>query len=209
MSLLEPEPEHARPLRDEDLDPDPLRVFGAWLDDAAAHGVRLPEAMALATVGPGGAPSVRMLLLKGFDEDGFVFYTNTESRKGRELAASPRAALAFYWDAAGRQVRIEGTVSRVTREEAEEYFRTRPLGSRLGAWASPQSEPIESREELEARVAELAREFGDDPPLPPHWGGYRLSPEAIEFWQHREDRLHDRFEYRRTEGGWRRVRLAP
>lgn len=199
------------PLREDDVDPDPLRQFARWFEDARAAGVFEPEAMALATATPEGAPSVRMVLLKGHDERGLVFFTNYRSRKGRELEANPQAALLFHWKELGRQVRVEGTVTRVSREETEAYARTRPRGSRLSALASPQSEVVASREELEARVRELdAAHPGDDVPVAEWWGGYRLAPRAWEFWQHGEHRLHDRLRYRRLpEGGWAIERLAP
>jgi pyridoxamine 5'-phosphate oxidase len=196
-------------LRRRDLDENPIRQFAAWFDDARGAGVRVPEAVALATATPGGAPSVRMVLLKRFDERGFVFHTNYESRKGLELAANPRAALLFHWDALGRQVRIEGSVRRASRSESEAYFRSRPRGGQLGAWASPQSRPIADRETLEETVAEADARFDGDVPLPPRWGGFVLRPRAYEFWQHRDDRLHDRFRYRRARGGWVLERLAP
>jgi pyridoxamine 5'-phosphate oxidase len=200
----------ARPLSEHDLDPDPLAQFERWFADAREAGIRAPEAVALATATPDGRPSVRMVLAKEFDARGFVFYTGTESRKGRELAANPRAALLFYWDALGRQVRIEGAVEPIRRDDAAGYFATRPLGAQLSAWASPQSEIVGSREELDELVAEAARRFFDaDVPLPRDWGGYRLVPESYEFWQHREDRLHDRLRYGRDDGGWRIERLAP
>src|SRR5919204_3190262 len=196
------------PLREEDVARDPLRQFAAWFDDAGAAGIRVPEAVALATSTPDGAPSVRMVLMKGFDERGFTFFTNYESRKAGELAANPRAALLFHWDTLGRQVRIEGEVVRVSAEESADYIRTRPRASQLSALASPQSQPVESRAALEARVAELAEL--EELPIPMHWGGYRLSPESYEFWQHRDDRLHDRIAYLPQEGGgWRIERLAP
>jgi pyridoxamine 5'-phosphate oxidase len=198
------------PLLERELAPDPVDQFAAWFRAAGEVGVRLPEAVVLATATPDGAPSVRAVLLKGFDAAGFVFYTNYESRKGRELAANPRAALLFYWDPLGRQVRIEGRVAKVSPEESDAYFATRPLGSRLGALASPQSAVIDGRGELERRVAELdARYAGREPPRPPQWGGYRLAHEAVEFWQHREDRLHDRLRYRRSRERWIVERLAP
>ena len=201
--------ERARPLDESDLDRDPFRQFEAWFVEAAAH-VRVPEAMAVATASAGGAPSVRMVLLKGFDEHGFVFYTGYESRKGRELEANPVAALLFYWDPLGRQVRIEGGVARVPRDESEQYFRTRPRGAQLAALASRQSAVIGGRGELETRHAELERELaGSDVPLPPQWGGFRLVPVTFEFWQHRENRLHDRVRYRREAGRWPIERLSP
>jgi pyridoxamine 5'-phosphate oxidase len=200
----------ARPLRRSDLASDPLRQFGRWYDEAGRV-VEFPEAVALATATPDGRASVRMVLAKTFDERGFTFHTGRESRKGRELALNARGALLFYWHPLGRQVRVEGPVSRVEEDESEAYFRTRPRDGQIAAWASAQSEVIGSREDLEARVAELEREFeGRDVPLPPHWGGYRLEPEVWEFWQHRDSRLHDRFRYSRQDGGeWTIERLSP
>lgn len=198
------------PLREEDVAADPVAQFRTWFREAEEAGVRLPETMILATASADGAPSARAVLLKGVDERGFAFFTNRESRKGRELAANPRAALVFHWPVLGRQVRVEGRVSAVDDAEAEAYFRTRPRGSRIGAWASPQSSVLASREELGRRVAEAeAAHPGDDVPLPPFWGGYRVEPEAIELWQHRESRLHDRLRYRRHGGAWLLERLAP
>jgi len=196
-------------LHRQGLHDDPLRQFGAWFENARSAGVTVPEAVVLATATPDGRPSARMVLVKRFDERGFVFHTNYESRKGRELAANPRAALLFHWAPVGRQVRIEGTVRRTPRAESEVYFRTRPPAAQLGAWASPQSRPLAGREELEAAVAEMYERFGPEPPLPPHWGGFLLRPSSYEFWQHRDDRLHDRFRYRRARGGWAVERLAP
>ncbi len=202
--------EFARPLREQDADPDPIRQFRLWFEDAGAAGVRAPEAAAVATASAGGAPSVRMVLVKQVDDDGFVFYSNHASRKGRELLENPRAALLFYWDAIGRQVRIEGDVRRMSAVESAPYIRSRPPGSQLSALASPQSRVVESRAWLEQRVAELAAQYGDEePPLPDGWGGFVVMPRAIEFWQHREDRLHDRLLYTRDGGGWLIERLAP
>jgi pyridoxamine 5'-phosphate oxidase len=194
----------------DDLDPDPLTQFRAWFAEAEAAGVPVPEAMALATATPDGRPSARMVLLKRADEAGFGFHTNYESRKGEELAANPRGALLFHWQPLGRQVRVEGAVEQASPAESEEYFRTRPVGSRLAAWASPQSRPLADRGELERLYEEARSRYGDeDVPLPPHWGGLRLVPDAYEFWQHGEDRLHDRVRYSREADGWRRERLAP
>jgi pyridoxamine 5'-phosphate oxidase len=201
----------ALPLREEDVDPDPLRQFAAWYGDAARAGLREPGAMAVATSTAGGLPSVRMVLLKRYDEQGFVFYTNYYSRKGRELEANPRAALLFYWDPLGRQIRIEGQTERTSAQDSASYARSRPRGSQLSALASPQSQVIGSRRELEQRVTDLAELYDDvEVPAPDAWGGFRLSPERFEFWQHREDRLHDRLLYTVEDGGgWRLERLAP
>lgn len=201
--------ERAQPLLEGDLDPDPLRQFERWFADAAAA-VPMPEAMALATATAGGDPSLRMVLLKSFGPDGLVFFSNYESRKGDELAANPHAAVLLYWHALGRQVRSEGVVEHVPRAESDEYFRTRPRGSQIGARVSRQSSPIGSRDELEARSDELEREFAErDVPRPEWWGGYRLRPAAWEFWQHREDRLHDRFRYERDGDSWTIERIQP
>ncbi len=200
----------ARGLPDAAADQDPLTLFHRWFDAARQSGLMLPEAMCLATATPDGKPSARMMLLKGADQRGFVFFTNYDSRKGDELAANARAALVLHWAILERQVRIEGIVQRLDGEESFAYFRTRPRGSRIGAWASQQSRPLGARTELEARVRETARRFpGDDVPLPPFWGGFRLIPERIEFWQGRMDRLHDRLVFERTDGGWRAIRLYP
>jgi pyridoxamine 5'-phosphate oxidase len=188
-----------------DLDADPLGQFRRWFDDAQEV-VRAPEAMAVATATSSGAPSVRMVLLKGADERGLVFFSHYTSRKGRELEENPQAALLFYWDPLGRQVRVEGRVERVSAEESDAYFATRPLGARIGAVVSRQSEVLDDRAELERRVAELA---GSEPPRPETWGGFRLVPDAWEFWQHRDDRLHDRFRYTPHESGWLSERLYP
>jgi pyridoxamine 5'-phosphate oxidase len=194
----------------ETLSKDPLQQFERWFAEAKRAGVEVPEAMTLATANAEGAPSARMVLLKAAGEDGFVFYTGYGSRKADELDENPRAALVFYWRPLGRQVRVEGSVERVSATESETYFATRPRASQLAAWASQQSRPLESREELERRYDELEREYeGREVPLPPHWGGYRLSPEAIEFWEHRENRLHDRLCYTRAREGWHAQRLAP
>jgi pyridoxamine 5'-phosphate oxidase len=194
----------------EALSQDPLEQFERWFAEAKRAGVEVPEAMTLATADAEGAPSARMVLLKGVGEDGFVFYTGYGSRKSEELEQNPRAALVFYWRPLGRQVRVEGSVERVSEPESAAYFATRPRGSQLAAWASHQSRPLGSREELERRYLELEREYEDrEVPLPPHWGGYRLRPEAIEFWEHRENRLHDRIRYARAREGWKVERLSP
>jgi pyridoxamine 5'-phosphate oxidase len=203
--------DYGKPLREQDVDQDPLGQFAVWFADAqAASAVRMPEAVALATSSPDGAPSLRMVLLKGFDRDGFVFFSNYASRKGRELAANPRGALLFHWDALGRQVRITGRVQRTSDSETAAYVRGRPRKSQLSALASPQSQTVDSREALERRVAELEQQYPEgELPLPTQWGGYRLLPESFEFWQQRHDRLHDRLLYRPTDDGWSIDRLAP
>jgi pyridoxamine 5'-phosphate oxidase len=188
---------------------DPVALFNAWFAEARQAGVEVPEAMTLATADQEGRPSARMLLLKSADERGFVFFSGYESRKGRELAENPRAALVFYWRPLGRQVRVEGTVGRIPAEESDAYWATRPARSRAAAAASRQSEAIGSREQLEVEVERLLAGHGDEVPRPPRWGGYLLEPESIELWQHREDRLHDRLRYRREAGGWVVERLAP
>jgi pyridoxamine 5'-phosphate oxidase len=186
---------------------DPVAVFNEWMEEARAAGVEVPEAMTLATADAAGRPSARMLLLKGADEHGFTFFSGYESRKGRELDENPRAALVFYWRPLGKQVRVEGTVRRLSPEESDAYWATRPVRSRAAAAASRQSEPIGSREELEA---EFERQLGlGEPPRPERWGGYFLEPDAIELWQHRDDRLHDRIRFTRAREGWRSERLAP
>jgi len=199
------------PLSKRDLDPDPIAQFRVWLEDARSVGIRLPEAVALATVDAGGRPSVRHVLLRELGERGFVFYTIYESRKGRELDANHQAGMTFYWRELERQVCVSGAVERTSREESEAYFRTRPREARIGAWASRQSAVASSREELDARYREIdARYQGLEVPLPPNWGGYRLAPEAVEFWKGREHRLHDRFRYtRQTDGSWVIERLFP
>jgi pyridoxamine 5'-phosphate oxidase len=197
-------------LRRADLASDPLEQFTRWFAEAGDV-LEMPQAMALATATPDGAPSQRMVLLKGFDERGLVFYSHYTSRKGRELESNPQAALLFHWPPLGRQVRVEGTAERVSEAESDAYFATRPRGAQFGALASRQSEPLAARSELEVRVDELEWELGEGPvPRPPTWGGFLLIPAAWEFWQHRDSRLHDRFRYEReSSGGWRIGRLFP
>jgi pyridoxamine 5'-phosphate oxidase len=189
---------------------DPIAQFAQWYDEARAVEKPLPHAVALATADDAGNPSLRMVLLKDFDAQGFVFFTNYHSRKGRELEKNDRASLLFYWGSLERQVRIEGRISKVSKRESDEYFRTRPRGSQLSAWASPQSEVVADRANLEVRYATAADTYPADVKRPSHWGGYRLVPAEIEFWQGREDRLHDRLRYRRArDGRWRIERLGP
>jgi len=200
---------HSEPLSESDVDDDPLVQFNAWFDEAAPL-VRLPEAMAIATADADGRPSLRMVLCKGFDQRGFVFHTHYDSRKARDLAVNPVAALLFHWDPLGRQVRIEGTVEKVDRDESDRYFETRPRGGQIGAHASEQSRPVASRGELDRRVAELTALYQGQPvPRPESWGGFRVRPDVYEFWQSRDDRLHDRLLYRRDGEGWTIGRLQP
>jgi pyridoxamine 5'-phosphate oxidase len=201
----------AHGLRRGDLHSNPLQQFGAWFAAALAADIRDVNAMSLATATPAGKPSVRIVLLKGFDERGFAFFTNYDSEKGREIEANPYAALAFYWVQLERQVRISGAVEKTSREDSAAYFHSRPAGSRLGAWVSKQSEVIDARQILDSRLMEMTERFEkSDIPLPPHWGGYRVKPDKIEFWQGRPNRLHDRFRYsRQADGTWLIDRLAP
>ncbi len=192
-----------------DLEVDPILQFGTWLAHAAAAGVREPNAMTLATAGADGAPSARVVLLRGVDARGFTWYTNRRSLKGRDLAANPRAALVFHWEVLERQVRVSGSVAVIDTAESAAYFAQRPRKSQLSAWASPQGQPLSQREELVAATELLDSRFPGDVPLPPFWGGYRLWPEMLEFWQGRRDRMHDRFCYLREGDDWRLVRLAP
>jgi pyridoxamine 5'-phosphate oxidase len=196
-------------LDEREADRDPMKQFGVWMAEAILARVPEPTAMTLATANRNGRPSARIVLLKGVDPRGFVFFTNYDSRKGKELARNPQAALTFLWKELERQVRIEGTVEKVSPGESSAYYATRPLGSRIGAWASPQSETIESRAWLEKRWDELGKQHGENPPLPPHWGGYRVIPDYLEFWQGRRSRLHDRVAYTRAEREWKIARLAP
>jgi pyridoxamine 5'-phosphate oxidase len=208
--------DHSQPLDETDAPPDPYALFADWFAAAAAV-VRIPEAVAVATAGDDGRPSVRMVLMKSWDERGFVFHTNYGSRKGEEIAANPRAALLFHWDPLGRQVRVEGPVGPIAGEESDAHFATRPRGAQVGAHASWQSRPIAGRDELDRRVAEVAARYAGRPvPRPAWWGGYRVSPEVVEFWQNRDDRLHDRLRYQRvpvglgaTGPGWTVTRLQP
>ena len=192
-----------------DLPTDPIAAFQRWFAEAERAQVPEPSAMTLATVGSDGTPSARVVLLKGLDPGGFTFFTDFRSRKGHDLDAHPRACLLFFWPELERQVRIIGEVTLVAESEAEAYFKSRPLGSRIGAWASQQSSVIPDRGWLDRRIAEAQAKFGEDPPLPPHWGGFRLAPDELEFWQGRESRLHDRLQYRRDETGWTIERLSP
>lgn len=198
-----------KPLNEEDLDPDPIAEFDRWFRLAGQVGELQPNAMALATATPDGMPAVRMVLLHRVDEHGFVFFTNYDSDKGRDLAANPRASAAFYWPRLHRQVRLAGPVTRTDREESEEYWANRPYGSRISASASAQSRPIPGRSVLEAEVARLEGRHPEAPPLPDFWGGFRIAPAAIEFWQGRINRLHDRLRYVRDGAAWRVERLAP
>lgn len=211
MTLAELRKDYARGSLDEStVDPDPIRQFHLWFQQALDARLPEPNTMTLATADAHGQPSARILLIKGVDERGFVFYTNYESRKGRDLAANPQASLLFYWIELERQVRVEGRVERTSDEESDAYFASRPLGSRIGAWASEQSREIPGRALLDAQEKAFAERFGAHPPRPPHWGGYRLVPGTIEFWQGRPSRLHDRILYsRETDGRWRIARLSP
>ena len=196
-------------LSESEADPDPLRQFAMWLREAVQVGLALPNAMTLATADAAGTPDARIVLLKDLEQGGFAFYTNYRSRKARELEARPAACLVFQWSELERQVRIQGAVDKVSAADSDRYFASRPLGARLSAWASAQSDAVSGREALEEAVRQVRKRYGEDPPRPPHWGGYRVMPQAIEFWQGRADRLHDRLLYTRTSDSWRIERLAP
>jgi pyridoxamine 5'-phosphate oxidase len=211
VSIADLRRDYSRARLDEaSVHPDPLVEFARWFEEALKAESRDPNAMTLATASADGTPSARIVLLKGFDERGFVFFTDYRSRKGEELEKNPRAALVFYWPELERQVRIAGTVSVTGREESEQYFGSRPRGSRISAWISHQSQVIGSRQQLEAQISQIERRYpGDDVPLPPYWGGFRLRPQSIEFWQGRPNRLHDRIRYTRDSERWRIERLSP
>lgn len=209
-SIADLRTEYAKAALDEQAsEADPLRQFSRWWDEATGGEVAEANAMSLATVGANGQPSLRTVLLKGYDEAGFVFFTNYESRKGSELAGNPAASLLFFWRELERQVRIDGSAEKISAEESDQYYRSRPLASRIGAWASPQSRTIPNRAWLVKSAAEMGLRHGLDPERPDYWGGFRVKPVAIEFWQGRRSRLHDRLFYTRIEGGWQRQRLAP
>lgn len=208
LAALRTEYKKAR-LERGDLPADPIAAFQQWFADAERAQIPEPSAMTLATVGADGTPSARVVLLKGLDTRGFTFFTDFRSRKGRDLDAHPRASLLFFWQPLERQVRITGDVTQIDEAEAAAYYKSRPIGSRIGAWASEQSSVIPDRGVLEARVAAMAQKYGDHPPLPPHWGGYRVLPDEFEFWQGRESRLHDRLRYVKDETGWTIERLSP